>query len=1180
VTPWAAPSLPSVDENAWRRFEAAWLAGKPEPIEHFLPPAERPDFLDILEKLVAMEVEFSWRATLGSSAATLPLGGSPARIEAYLARYPQLGRPEIVRRLLEHEEYVRRQFGDMAPTAEYHARLAHCQEINGETRAYGRSSSPPPSIPGYEGVEEIARGGMGVVYKARQVGLNRDAAIKMILAGAFASPTAVARFRAEAEAAAGLRHLNIVQIYEIGECGGLPFFSLEFMEGGSLARKLGRAPQPPREAAELMETLSRAVHYAHGRGVVHRDLKPSNVLLTAEGLPKIADFGVARRLEGGAGQTKTGDVLGTPSYMAPEQVAAKTGTVGPAVDVYALGAILYELLTGRPPFQGASPYDVLRQAASADPVPPRRLQPRTPADLETIALKCLEKDPKKRYHSAEALADDLRRFLADLPIQARPAGPVERLGRWARRNHGLAAAVGLAAAALLALTALSVGFGVYQGQEAAALRREQAKTEAALRKSELLSVRLTLDQGLKLCEEGNPAAGMLWLARSLEMVPDEADDIDRTIRASLEAWSRRLPPLLMAFQHDDEVLAAVFSPDGKTILTGSEDRTAQLWDAVTGRPIGRPLEHGGAVMAVAFSRDGKTILTASEDKTVRLWDAAGRPLGQPMRHPAAVRAAAFSPDGKTILTGCTDGVARLWNAAAGEQIGPSLTHAGPVNSVAFSPDGKTVLTGAEDKTARLWDAATGNPLMVLEHPAVVYAVAFSPDGGALLTGARDRMARLWDPTTGRQTKAPLEHLGSVVSVAFSPDGRMILTGCMANTAQLWEASSGRPVGPPLKHLDQVWTAAFSPDGRFVLTASKDKTARLWRMPPPECREAALAHPDGINCIAFSPDGRAVVSGGPDKTARLWDLASGNALGPPLAHEAAVFGVAFSPDGRTVATGDARRSAQQWDALTGDRIGPALLHDDQVWALAFSPDGKTLLTASSDKTALLWEAGTGLARGAPLPHPGGLISVAFSPDGKTIATGANYTDKTARLWDAATGRQLGPPLRHQGGIMALAFSPDGKILLTGGWDDTARLWDVGTGQPIGRPFPHPGPVTAVAFSRDGGALLLGGQDGTARAWDVLTAKPLGPRLTHHGRVLAVAFGPDGRTLLTASREDKTVRVWDAPNPVQGSKERVRLWVQVITGSELEPEQDAIQVLDTATWRERRRRLEELGGPPDP
>jgi tetratricopeptide (TPR) repeat protein len=453
-------------------------------------------------------------------------------VEAYLARHPGLAaNAEAVLDLIGNEVLLRREQGEAARLDEYLRRfpqlagpirvqfeVEHAIESGSLTQARGSpggSTSPhvpaaaaeggAPHIAGYEILGVLGKGGMGVVYQARQVGLERLVALKVIRAEAHAHPAHLARFRQEAEAVARLQHPHIVQIYEVGEQDGLPFLSLEFVPGGTLAQHLAGKPQPPREAARLLETLARAMHHAHERGVVHRDLKPANILLQEKSEiqnpksekdggfvsdfgfrisdfhPKITDFGLAKRLEGGPGHTQTGDILGTPSYMAPEQAAGRAAAVGPAADVYALGAVLYEMLMGRPPFQGETPWDTVLQVMSHDPVPPARLQPRVPRDLETICLKCLEKEPKKRYASAHDLAEDLHRFLAGEPIRARPAGATERALKWAKRRPAAAALVAFGVLALLGLLLAGVWYNRRLEEEVAAeqRRRQEAERERA-----------------------------------------------------------------------------------------------------------------------------------------------------------------------------------------------------------------------------------------------------------------------------------------------------------------------------------------------------------------------------------------------------------------------------------------------------------------------------------------------------------------------------------------------------------------------------------------------------------------------------------------------------------------------------------------------------------------------------
>ena len=532
------------------------------------------------------------------------------------------------------------------------------------TRDPSALDAPAPTgeiaIPGYELLGELGRGGMGVVYQARQIKANRLVALKMILARAHAGVEQRLRFQIEAEAVARLQHPNIVQLHEVGEHAGLPFFSLEFCAGGSLAQRLKLGRPSFREAAALAATLARAVHYAHLRGVVHRDLKPANVMLAACGsaegasikspaantVPKITDFGLAKRIDTDGELSRTGTVMGTPSYMAPEQAAGKVRDTGPATDVWSLGAILYELLTGRPPFLGETAHQTMQQVLTEDPVTPSRHNPRVPRDLETIALKCLRKDPASRYADATSLADDLIRFLAGEPVAARPVSTLESGAKWVKRNRGLSAGIAAAVLALLLGTAVSSWQAVVACSAAASETRQRQTAEDEKKRAD--AARKTAEDEKKSADAARKAAedekkraememdlserlvyaGKLSLAQRAfqEGIGSVALQYLNECQWNLRGWEhrhlwKRFNSKQTLLGHDNVVTAVAFSVDGKRIVSGSWDRTLKVWDADTGQETLTLKGHRSEVSSVAFSGDGKRLVSGSNDKTAKVWDA-------------------------------------------------------------------------------------------------------------------------------------------------------------------------------------------------------------------------------------------------------------------------------------------------------------------------------------------------------------------------------------------------------------------------------------------------------------------------------------------------------------------------------------------------------------------------------
>ncbi|MBM79222.1 MAG: hypothetical protein CMJ78_01355, partial [Planctomycetaceae bacterium] len=616
----------------------------------------------------------------------------------------------------------------------------------------------------YELLQEIARGGMGVVYKARQSRLNRTVALKMILSGQLASQDDVQRFYIEAEAAASLEHPGIVPIYEIGEHEGQHFFSMGFIDGAGLDVQVKDGPMPPREAAAITQQVCEAIAYAHSQNVIHRDLKPANVLIDGTGQAKVTDFGLAKKTDADSGLTGTGQILGTPGYMPPEQASGETDTIGPAADIYSLGAILYALLTGRPPFQSANVMDTLVAVLEQEPVSPRQLNPALDQDLETICLKCLEKDAGRRYATTDELVAELGRYLNGEPIHARPIGKLERGWRWCKRKPALA---GLGGLAVLLLLTLGIG-GPLVALQQSALRTEAvtAQNDAERQRQKAARERQVAVSAEKKSEverrkavasreqtEATLARSNYFLAQArwdnnrvadarelLQRVPQR----HRNIEWYLARWQFQGSDVAL-YGHTGSVLSVSFSPDGTRIASGSRDNTIRLWDALTGEELHTLKGHTDEVLSVSFSPDGTRIASGSDDNTIRSWDAStGEELHTLKGHTHDVLSVSFSPDGTRIASGSWDNTIRMWDASTGEELHTLKGHTGSVFSVSFSPDGTRIASGSDDNTIRLWDASTGEePHNLKGHTYGVSSVSFSPDGNRIASGSYEQTVKMW-----------------------------------------------------------------------------------------------------------------------------------------------------------------------------------------------------------------------------------------------------------------------------------------------------------------------------------------------------------------------------------------------------------------------------------------------------
>lgn len=1033
----------------------------------------------------------------------------------------------------------------------------------------------------YELIEEIARGGMGVVYRAHQISLNRLVAVKMILAGQLATPDSVQRFRLEAKAAAKLDHPNIVPIYEVGEDETQHYFTMKLVEGGSLADRMEDfllAPEAGRLAARsqrerelkitaLLMKVTDALAYAHSHGVLHRDLKPNNILLDRQNEPFLTDFGLAKLATGSTGLTLTTSVLGSPSYMAPEQAAGGTRDVTTEADIYGLGAVLYELLTGRPPFVGETVVQTIRKVLEEPPVPPSRVNLSVSPDLETICLKCLEKNPGRRYQSARALLDELERFRRGEPIEARPVPPLEHVWRWCQRKPAIAS---LSATALLAFVVGLAGV-LWQWRRAETSRKETQLSNQKLRKT---LDRLEWRAINNLLEQDYAGRAVAHLADRLRREPASWQAASYAI-SILEQCAFAMPAgLELAFETGLDPAQPIISDDGKRAAIAASDHRVRVHDTDTGTAVFPAFTNASPVIALAFAGNGKFLLTGSSDGRIWIRDATSGGLLQELSAGAGpLRELTTSGDGQ--LFGVAAGrLARIWKtdeAIEGKPAFAALHHSFQLAHLRLSKDGSRTLAWGAARTDPLtvWETTTGNKLFVSpprqevlsaamdedgktlaatisqyevqawdvssaralprikSEKSVVDGIELTPDGTGVVLRFSDASERTYSTASGLPLSNWMRHLYTIHSTDLDSAGARLATSSQDHSARIWDLASGSPLSEPIRHSGPVTYAAFSKRSDRILTAANDsgrpsRRVSVWQLR--RRREPQRFCPRGgrdLNIVRLSPDGKLAVVPiwTPRRELWIYDVAAGVPVFGPEEILGDSYGVEFTPDLKRLVLATGNGWLYCWSVGDWQRLwGP--IKTSIIQPTAISPDGKTFATGGPEGILRLWDTKTGHLL-AEMNRGAGIKGLRFSPTGDRIVCGS--ADGIAVVWDTQKGVAKSTLKGHQAEILSVEFNRAGDRIVTASYDSTVRIWDAATGGQLTAPLQHQGEASHASFSFDGRLVATAARDGTARIWDAKTGRPTVDWMHHRDTVQSVEFHPDGRRL--ATRDHAGFRIWD-------------------------------------------------------
>lgn len=982
---------------------------------------------------------------------------------------------------------------------------------------------------------ELGRGGMAIVYLGHDPRGNRPVAIKVLPRQFTFQPEFKARFEREAQVVVALNHPAIVPVYDVGVEKEEPYLVMEYLPGGTLSERLERGALSVSEAARVLRRVGAALDHAHRHGVIHRDLKPDNILFDAAGNAYLADFGIVKVAEATAALTGS-QIIGTPAYMSPEQVHGNMAIDGRS-DIYALGVILFEMLTGRKPYQAETPTKQMMMHV-LEPVPRiLPLNPNLPPHCEAIIAQAMAKKPETRYQTAGALAAAVASLPGvNLPPEEPAVAPRSSLS--APRS-----AIPLWFWAVVALAVLIVCAGVVLS--GGALAMSQLRKTATPHVVEVITVedpglqitRLTPDTEITPADINTPADTSQFATDTAGTeLPTPVTNEPQPPTDGTETPVSPNPPAIpidagnasqmtqLARLGNGTLAAAVPSPDGR-ILAVAGSLGIWLYDIESQNLLRQLPATDYVVLCLAWSPDGTQIASGNSDATLRLWDVAtGEPQQVMIGHTAEIDTVAWSPEARPglLASGSRDRTIRIWNVGDGEELRELEGHSSAVWSVAWSPDGELLASAGQDDSILLWQPTTDNlPRLLFGHSNDVWDVAWSPDGRRLASASSDRTARIWDVVQGAEIGRLQGHSSDVNRVAWSPDGRRLLTGSDDGTVRLWDAASENEQGRLEGHDDPVWSVAWLPNGTEVVSAGVDGTVRLWEAASgteqwkiggftgginslalsPDGRLLALAAGDKVHlwslpggeeqavlagatnillALDWSPDGRQIVAGGYDRTARVWDTTSGNELYALPEHGGVVLDVDWSPEGSRLLTGSLDRSVRLWDAADGRNLDSFRAHNDWVNGVAWSPNRPQFATAGRDHTVRVWNNDGEQLHFLP-GHNESVLAVAWSPDGTRLAS--TGLDNVTFIWEVTAERVIATLTGYSEGIVALAWSPDGTLLATAGNDGTVRVWDVATERLLSVLTGHTGVVTAVGWTADGGAVISAGGDGTVRLWGI-------------------------------------------------------------------------------------------------